>query len=421
MVLVGLGTTLIAGTYGLVRLAFGLLLPDMQASLALDDRTAGYISSGASLAYCVGATLGLGAARHPRLVVVGAAATACGGAVGMALAPDVATFAPLAVLSSVGAGLASPGLVAVVARNVPVVRRDRAQAVVNTGTGVGLVAAGALALVLLPDWRLVWALAAVVTAAAATGVLLLDRPSGGASPEPDGADGADGADGTAVAAGPWLRAHTAPFVLAVLLGTASAVVWTYGRSHLVAAGASQVGSVVAWIALGAGGAAAIATVRPLSALPAARAWSVTVGAVAGGILLLRAAPDHLVVALAACAVFGWGFTAATSALIAWATKIDAARAAGGTSVLFVALVLGQAVGSSAAGVVADRWGLTSAFVLATAVAVLAAVLPCVPDLAGGRSTDGRETRKAPPERGLPSVSEGGLEPPRPNTGTSTSS
>ena len=171
-----LGTALVAATYGLVRLAYGLFLPDIQAALDLGDRAAGYISSGGSLAYCLGALVGLVAATRPRLLVVGALVTASGGAAGMALATDTAWFAALAVLSSAGAGLASPGLVAIVARNVPVVRRDRAQAVVNSGTGPGLVAAGVLALVLLPEWRLAFAVSAVLTAAAAVGVLLLDRP-----------------------------------------------------------------------------------------------------------------------------------------------------------------------------------------------------------------------------------------------------
>ncbi len=38
------GTAFIAATYGLVRLAYGLFLPDIQADLALDSARAGGIS-----------------------------------------------------------------------------------------------------------------------------------------------------------------------------------------------------------------------------------------------------------------------------------------------------------------------------------------------------------------------------------------
>ncbi len=283
----------------------------------------------------------------------------------MALAPTVAPFAFFAVLSSMGAGLASPGLVAVIARNVDSARQDRAQAMVNAGVGPGLVAAGALALFVLPDWRLAWTLVAIVTALAAAAVLVLDRP--GAGPAESRA--------TAPPSRTWFHRHRVPFVSAVLLGAATAAVWTYGRSHLVAAGATERGSIAAWIALGAGGAAAIVTARGLSTLPATRAWAVTVGSVALATVGLGVAAGSLPSALLACAVFGWGFTAATSALITWATRIDPDRAAGGTSLLFVALVLGQALGSTAAGLLAEQQGLGPAFLASAAVAATAAALP----------------------------------------------
>ncbi len=77
-----MSTALVAATYGLVRLTFGLFLPDVQESLGLGTRAAGYISSGSSLVYCVGALLGLVAGGQPRRLVAAAAVTACVGSVG---------------------------------------------------------------------------------------------------------------------------------------------------------------------------------------------------------------------------------------------------------------------------------------------------------------------------------------------------
>ncbi|MBX4379011.1 MFS transporter, partial [Mycobacterium tuberculosis] len=58
LAVVVVGTCTIAATYGLVRLAYGLFLPDIQHELGLDPASAGYISSGSSLVYCAAAATG---------------------------------------------------------------------------------------------------------------------------------------------------------------------------------------------------------------------------------------------------------------------------------------------------------------------------------------------------------------------------
>ena len=363
------GTALIAVTYGLVRLAYGLFLPDVQAELGLDDATAGLVSSGASVLYCAGALAGfLLAATRPRLLVVLAAVTAGGGAAGTALSGGVASFGVAAVVGSAGAGLASPALVVLVQRAVVAHREGRAQATVNSGTGPGLALAGLLALVLLPDWRTGWAVAALAAAVAASAVLLLDRrPAGSPSRRASGQEARSGPARPALPSRTWAGAHLAVVVAAGLLGAGSAAVWTYGRTLLVAAGTSPTVSVVAWIALGLGGATVAVTDRWTSAFRPRVAWAATAGAVALATLLLAVAPQVPALALAACVLFGWGYTAATGALIAWTTDIDPEQAAPGTSMLFVVLVLGQALGAAGAGALVGVAGLPVTFAVAAAV------------------------------------------------------
>ncbi|OIH94258.1 MULTISPECIES: MFS transporter [unclassified Curtobacterium] len=374
--LVGSGLALVAVTYGLVRLAYGLFLPDVQRDLGLRSDAAGWVSSGASALYCVGAVAGfLFAARAPRTLVALAALVAGAGAVAMATATGPVPFGVAAVFASTGAGLASPALVQLVARAVPERAQDTAQAVVNSGTGPGLVAAGALALVLLPDWRTAWAWSGVV--ALIVGVALLAASRG-----PGSGDGAPAPGRT------WFAQHRRVLALALLFGAGSAVVWTYGRSVLVDAGAPDVVSVSAWIALGAGGAAVVVTARWTSGLRARVLWAVTAGAVAVAVVTLGTAPQSTPVAIAACAVFGWGYTAATGALIAWTTEIDADRSSAGTSVLFVALVLGQAAGAATAGAVLAAVGPGGTFVAGAAVTAASAVLAVV----GRRAASGAHDR-----------------------------
>jgi len=385
-VLVASGLGLIAATYGLVRLAYGLFLPDVQRDLGLSSGAAGWISSGASVLYCVGALVGFVlAARVPRALVLAAALVAGAGALGMAAAPGTTVFGAASVLGSAGAGLASPALVRLVAEQVPDAAQGRAQSIVNAGTGPGLVGAGALALVLLPDWRAAWA-ASGVFALAVGGVLLAASRGGGGG----GGGGGGHTRHAAPARRPdrrWTRAHRGVVGLALLFGAGSAVVWTYGRSTLVEAGAPVAVSVSAWIALGIGGAAVVLTARWTSRLRAATAWTGTTGAVAVAVVVLGVWPQSTVAALVACAVFGWGYTAATGALITWTTEIDADRSSAGTSVLFVALVLGQAAGAALAGALVGSAGTVVAFVAGAVVTVVSAALgPVVRGSAAARSS-----------------------------------
>lgn len=367
------GLGLIAATYGLVRLAYGLFLPDVQRDLGLRADAAGWVSSGASALYCVGAVAGfLLAARMPRVLVAVATLVAGAGAIAMATAGGAPAFGISAVVASAGAGLASPALVRIVAEQVPAALLGRAQAIVNAGTGPGLVGAGVLALVLLPDWRTAWAVSGVF--ALAVGALLLVVSRGGTAGSRSPLPGA-----------PWFAAHRGVLVLALLFGAGSAVVWTYGRSALVEAGASVVVSVSAWIALGIGGAAVVVTARWTNGLRARTLWAVTAGSVAVAVVVLGAAPQSTIAALLACAVFGWGYTAATGALIAWTTEIDAERSSAGTSMLFVALVLGQAVGASGAGALVGAIGFVATFVVGAGVTAASAVPAVVRRLGGVRA------------------------------------
>lgn len=360
---VAFGTCFIAATYGLVRLAYGLFLPDMQTDLGIESEQAGYISAGSSLVYCGAAAIGFAcAATRPRLLVLFATCTACAGVWGMAGAGDTSAFSVFAVISSAGAGFASPALVTIVGRNVVSETGGRAQSTVNAGTGPGLVGAGVLALALLPEWRLAWIAIGVLTAAFAAAVLMADRKR-------TSSRAAAGVDGLSRS---WLVAHLDILVAATLMGAGSSAVWTYGRSFLVETGiGSEHDTIAAWIALGLGATAVIATARTVSTLQAVDAWALSCTAMAVAITALVLQPPHLSIALVACAVFGWGFTAATSSLIAWTADIDPANSAAGTAMLFVALVFGQAIGAAVLGAVITTAGFRPAFTAAAIVTIFA--------------------------------------------------
>jgi predicted MFS family arabinose efflux permease len=366
----GSAVTLIGATYGLARLGYGLFLPAFSRSFELTPALGGLLSSGASLLYCVAAAVGFRhAGNSPRTVTVLAGLAAAGGSTGIALAPGTGTFAAAVLLAGMGAGFASPALVELVRRNTEQSRQARLQSVVNSGTGFGVILAGILSLVLGDAWRIAWILAAVIAAASTLAVLHFDR-------------GTDARLGTpcAVASTSFsrssLRGLSRPLVGAFAFGVGCAAVWVYGRAILEQAGGMSVGtSAGAWIALGAGGAGALLLAPWLAAHSIPTTWSTFTLVTAGATAVVGAAPGNTLLAYLAAGLFGLAYTAATSVLILWAATASAPggpSGAGATSLLFTALVLGQAAGAPLAGFMVQAGSPILAFSVAALVCAASA-------------------------------------------------
>jgi len=149
----------IAVTYGLARFGYGLYLPTFTADFALSRAAGGSIAAGSFAGYCLAALLAYRLVRRgqARAALWATAALAGTGAALVAGAWSSASLAYGVVVAGSGSGMASPALVAAVAATVRRDRADRAQAVVNSGTGVGVVVAAVLVTVAPGGWRATWA------------------------------------------------------------------------------------------------------------------------------------------------------------------------------------------------------------------------------------------------------------------------
>ncbi len=358
------GMLLIAATYGMARFGVGLSAPALEAERPALAGALGWAGAAQFTAYAVAAlAVARVVDRRPRagLALAGTAATV--GCLGVAVATDPAVLLVAVAVAGTGGALASPALVPVVDAAVPERSRAAAQSVVNTGTAVGVVGAGAVA-ALVPATATAWVLMAVLCAATAGAAWWAARRAARRpAPEAGGADAPGQAPARAAAL-------VVPAVAAVLAGAGSAMVWSFGPLVLTGSGAvphERTGWL--WVALGVGGVLGTLTGALVRRVGLRGGWAVCAGAlalatagVAGAV-----ATGGATLALAATALFGAAYMAASGVLILWAREAWPGRGGAGTSVLFVALATGQAAGSAALG--AARGGVDPV-VLAVAAAGL---------------------------------------------------
>ena len=121
-----------------------------------------------------------------------------------------------------------------------------------------------------------------------------------------------------------------------------------------------------WIALGLGGLLGTTTGAVVQRIGRRGGWFVCTGglALASSGMALSVATGQLWFAYASMAAFGAGYMGLTTVLILWARQAWTENAGAGTSVLFIALATGQALGSVGFGAARELLSPGSLAVLA---------------------------------------------------------
>ena len=375
----GLGITVsglgvIACTYGLARYAYGLFLPVFREQFALSGALSGAIATGGYASYCGAAVaahrlLGRGHARGAAGLAGSLAALGC---TAIAVAPSAGVLAAGVLVAGSGAGLASPAMVALIAQAVPAPGRPRAQAIVNAGTGAGVLVSGPVALLFAHQSRFAWLCFAVFTVLATAGVWAATgrhHPVTASVSTPR----------TAPALG-----HLGPaLTAAALLGVGSSAIWTFGRELVVNNGhLNTTSSSVFWTLLGAAGLAGALVGDAVQRWDITRTWVPLALLLSVSTVALALYPGDAPVAFLCASVFGATYVALTGVLIAWAATLQPATPAAATATLFIVLTLGQAIGATLIGVLTEATNPRVAF---TAAAVLAATstIPALRPSGGG--------------------------------------
>lgn len=386
--LVAPGLALIAVTYGLARFAYGLFLPEMREAFDLPPSLLGVIGSGSYLGYCVAVVISLvyTSKTGPRWMAVAAGAVAVVGMAVVAGAPAAWVLAVGILVAGSSTGLASPPMGEAVARSIRNSLQDRANALINCGTSVGVALSGPVALLLTGHWRLAWAAFALAGFAVLVwNAVVVPRKAvsdqderGNAEPDEDNAEAGNGSRRTPLSfsylMGARVRSRSLPlFVAAFGLGFASAVYWTFSRDLVVQAGdLGQTGSTLFWTVIGISGLAGGAAgdlVRRFGLTAVLRGALLSMAA---SIALLAAAPGVLPLAYASAALFGSTYIMLTGVVLVWSVTVFRERPSAGLGAGFLLIAVGQVVGSPIAGALAGATSPATAFFSFAVAAVITA-------------------------------------------------
>ncbi|SEH92137.1 Predicted arabinose efflux permease, MFS family [Mycolicibacterium rutilum] len=364
LLLIGAGTALIACCYGFGRFSYGLFGPVFAETFGLNATITGVIGAGSYVGYCAAivASLLLTDRLGPRTVAVAAGVVAAVGISIIALAPTAWILAVGVLVAGCSTGIVSPPLAAAVAEHVPAESADRAQTVVNGGTGIGVVLSAPIALLLLSHWRGAWAIFAAITAIVTVWVYRSIPPS------------RQRRSGLVVEQ-PWRAGTFAMLAASLLTGLGSVAVWTFGRDLITTVGgADATRSSLMWIVIGAAGIVGALAGDAAQRIGLHRAWVLATATMAAASLLLAAAPSHLAVIVAASTLFGGAYIALTGLVLLWSARLYPDSTSFGVGLGFFTIAAGQAVGAPAAGALIDATGARTAFVVIALIGLCAAAV-----------------------------------------------
>jgi predicted MFS family arabinose efflux permease len=347
----------------------------MRESLDLSDSVLGLIGAGSYAGYCL-AVLGalvLTSRSGPRLMAVAAGSVAVVGMAAVAGAPTGWVLALGVLVAGSSSGLASPPMGEAVAASLREEEQDRANALINSGTSIGVALSGPAALLAAEQWRVAWAAFALVGGfVVAWNALAMPR-------KPAGGDLLEGAAPTDVP-GLSVRYLVGPgsvplFAAAAGVGFASAAYWTFSRDLVVRFGdLSGTGSTVFWTLIGVSGLVGGLAGDFVRRFGLPRAFRASVLSMAVAIGLLGAAPGVQLWAYSSAALFGSTYIMLTGIILVWSVSVYRERPSAGLGAAFLLIALGQVFGALAAGAVAEAAGLVVTFWAFAAVAVAAALI-----------------------------------------------
>ena len=408
-VIVAMSTLVVFSALGLARFGYSQVLPPMQQELGLSNTRAGALATANLVGYLALSAIGgaLAARFGPRKVAtVGLIVVGCG----LVLTGLTTKYVMLAVwrtVAGIGSGAANISAMGLVAAWFSRRRRGLASGIVVAGSSIALIIVGPLVPRILAAfgpraWRLCWYLFGAVTLAlaGASYSLLRDRPSE-MGLLPVGGEPAGVPTSQELSAGSWARVYRSSTawqlgLVYVAFGFSYIIYVTFFSKHLIAEGgytpqqAGRLFMVMGWFSLFCG--LIWGTISDRIGRKYALLLVYLTHAVAFGLFALWPAPTGFTLSAILLGLSAWSIPAIMAAACGDFFSARMTPAALGFVTLFFGI--GQALGPSVAGAIADNTGsFAQAYVLAAGVALLGAFgtlllrSPSTPGTAG--ESDGR--------------------------------
>ncbi|MBX0319166.1 MFS transporter [Shouchella clausii] len=366
---------MIAVTYALARFSFGLFLPDIAVSLDLSEADGGFIGALAFASYTLALVVSSRFIRHfgQFNVVLTAGMSAIIGMLGIAFSPSFPYLAIAVFIAGLGSGLASPVLSQVAYAKLPSNQLDQANTWINSGTSIGLIITGPVVLLFSEHWRLSYLIFTII------GIIVLIWTARSISSDQNKMNQATQISnwGSVLASAKYL------LVSSFIIGSSSSIYWTFSKSYLTSVPFTTANeNIVFWMVMGIAG---------------------ILGGLAGGViqkigltwshrlallimlasLIILLLPSRIAI-YASASMFGSSYIFLTGLFIVLATRIFQSLPSLGVSLSFLALGIGQSIGSFLAGKTIELTSYPFAFILFAAIGIIALFIPVEKRMAKGK-------------------------------------
>ncbi|MGJ3265436.1 MAG: MFS transporter [Salinarimonas sp.] len=367
------GLALVGVSFGIARYGYGLFLPRMAETFGMDLAMQGLVASGAYASYVLATIAAAWASGRlgPRLPIALGVAAASGGAAIVALADGLVVLAIGIALAGASPGLVFPALsdwVSIVAREEG---RNRLFAVMNAGTGAGVILAAPFALMPADLWQHAWAAFALACVLLGSGAIAL------APPYPPGRNLPQAPRFTAA---DLLRPTALPlYASALVAGLTTSVYWTFSIATISEAGGSLGAlarpEIAFWALTGVSGLVGALTGDAVNRRGLPLVTRGTLAAIATACLLIGLAPASGAAIVGSGAVFGAAFIFVTGLLGVWSLRVFRQRPSAGFGATFLVFTVGAMIGPLVGGALSPALGREGVFVLAAGVTLLPCLVP----------------------------------------------
>ena len=366
--LMAAGIAMVGMTFGLARYGYGLLLPEMRKAFDVSSATLGLIATCSYAAYLATTTaLSAVASRlTPRAPVALGGALAVAGMALVAVAQTPLALGVGITIAGSAAALAYPPFSDAIARDVPPRRQGRALAIISAGTGWGVLLAVAIALATPGNWRLAWALFTVVAIGATVfAAAALKRTAAQHTDVPP----------LKLSFSWFVCPRSGPLLFgALLVGIGASVYWTFAVDFVTGSGLPRSAGP---ILLGVVGVASILgsfAGDMLDRLGGRAAQRVNAIALAGSMFALAAAPGSWVAVIVSAIAFGAAYNLLLAVQAIWSGRVFVDHPSTGLAAMLAMLGVGQLIGPTLAGALADGAGLAVALCVGGATIAATALL-----------------------------------------------